>query len=48
MNLKKYFVAALTIFIIGLLWLYAGLNHPSGNKPPLLEQNHSMHKGSAK
>jgi hypothetical protein len=43
MNLKKYFAVALTVFILGLLGLYAGINHPSGTKAPVLQQNHQMH-----
>lgn len=48
MKLKKYFAALLAVFIIGLLGLYAGLNHPSGAKAPVLEQNHTMHHDSGK
>ncbi|MCE5284407.1 MAG: hypothetical protein LLG02_00965 [Pelosinus sp.] len=43
MNFKKYFSAALAVFLLGLLGLYAGINHSSGTKPPVLQQDHSMH-----
>lgn len=42
MNLRNYFFVALLIFLAGLFSLYAGVNHPTADKPPVMHQDNSM------
>jgi hypothetical protein len=46
--MRKYFAVLLAVFILGLMGLYAGVNHPSGVRPPVLQQDHMMHHDSGK
>ena len=44
MKLTNYCILSVLVFLIGLYGFYAGINHPAGDKPPVMHQEmgHSM------